>query len=193
MKEYLYASVVVNGEVLPIADDYDGIDDTEDGAKIDKIISGIDPKPIEQSTQSRAQHESAALAQGVLFLIDKDMQPQSLSASIEQHPSAQNVPPHELSKLAADIISGYRDRLQQQEQYKKRVNASAAAQDVFFAVVRNLDQLSVYDREEIALALGRDRHFFVDRTTPVAAAHTNTMRQRDWRERQANDDTLSGE
>lgn len=183
--------IIVNGNVRSSEDDYDGIDETEDGRVIDKIISGIDPKLIDQSTQSRAQHESVALAQGVLFLIDKDMQPQSLSASVEQHPSAQNVSPRELSTVATDIINEYHDKLQQQEQYKKRANASAAARDVFIAVVRNLDHLSAYDREEIALALGHDKHFFVDHTAPAVATSTNVIRQRDWRERQANDDTLN--
>lgn len=199
MIERLGKDMVVNGDVLPSADYYDGIDETEDGPVIDKIISSINPAPAERYSHSHEQHEATALAQGVLFLIDQGERSKSIRTSLEQHPSAQNVSPQELSVVARGIIAAYQEELQRLEQYKKRVNASVAARRAFIAVIRNLNHLSPYDREEIAVTLGHDKDFFKGHTTQPLADITQPLaditqpRELDWRERQANDDTLKGE
>lgn len=182
MKEYVYASVVVDGEVLPIADDYDGIDDTEDGAKIDKIISDISPRVIDEYDDTD-HHEAEALAQGVLFLLDKDTSFESIRSSVEQHPSSQNMQPQNVGEAARDIILAFEEELEKLGRYKKAVDISIAKRNVFIATLRSLDSLSRVDLEEIAKTLGHDKNFFQMHQQKT----DEEPRQKDWRESQFKD------
>lgn len=178
MIEHYGRIIVVNGDVLPAEDYYDGIDETEDGATIDRIISGIE----RHNTHS---HEDAkALAQGALYLLDKDTSAESLRASVEQHPSAQDETPESISAIADNIMQGYIAEVERLQHMKKTVNVSAAKREVFIAVIRNLEQLGEHDLERIAVMMGYDKaHFKPKPSTELE----NGIRDRDWRERQYKD------
>jgi hypothetical protein len=169
-----------------MTDYYDGIDETEDGPVIDRIISGIHPIMAEQASE---RHQVSALAQGALFYAGKDMRAESITESVEQHPSSQDSTDHRLSEVATKIIHDYQAELYRMERYKKQIDSSVATRDVFIAVVRNMARLSVHDREEIARALGYDKDYFI--AEPDVSEKNDVLpREPDWRERQANDDTL---
>ncbi|MDB5187419.1 MAG: hypothetical protein JWM07_891 [Candidatus Saccharibacteria bacterium] len=147
---------ILDGDVRPIEDYYEGIDETDDGRVLDKIISGIDPRDIQPASHVQA------LAQGTLFLLSKDQSAGALRESIVQHPSAQNVPAERLGYVASDIIQAYQNEVARLEHYKKKVNLSAARRDLFVAVTRNREELDVHDLERIAELLGHDKNYFID-------------------------------
>jgi hypothetical protein len=179
MIEHYGRIIVVNGDVLPVEDYYDGIDDTEDGKTIDRIISGINPR-------SEYTHgDVRALAQGALFLLDKDQSAEAIRSSVEQHPSAQNESDERVSTVAEGIIQGYDLELERLRQLKKTVDVSVARRDVFIAVIRNLEQLSEYDLERIAVIMGYEKNHFSPKNQSMIEG--DATRARDWRERQHKD------
>jgi hypothetical protein len=178
MIERLGRDIVVDGDILPGADYYDGIDDTEDGAKIDKIISGIDRKEYVN------QHDVEALARGVLFLLDKESDEASMRSSVEQHPSAQNASSETVSNLADEIIKDYHKEVATLTHYKKNVDLTLPRRDASIGVIRNLATLSDDDKERVAEALGFDKSHFKAKTQP---ANESEIQQRDFRERQFKD------
>ncbi|HET8883886.1 MAG TPA: hypothetical protein VFM68_00240 [Candidatus Saccharimonadales bacterium] len=185
MIERLGKNIIVNGDVLPRADYYEGMDE-QDEAQIDRIISGINPaERAPEVPNDDAKYDSTALAQGVLFLLDKDMRPEAAQASIEQHPSAQNVETVEISELAQKIIQGYQEEVEQLRQRKARVDLSATKRAAFIATIRNLQRLSDADRQEIALNLGYSKDHFSRDLEPTVGEQE---RPRDWFERQYKDD-----
>lgn len=186
MIERLGKDIVVNGDVLPAADYYDGIDDPAaleaDEARIDKIISGIDPKaPADRS-------EARALGQGVLFILDEEERTHAIIDSVNQHPSSQNVPPQQLSEIALEILHDYHQELEYQKGLKKRVNVAKAARGAWIELVRNLDGLNEYDRQQIALELGYSKDHFKDKTSRAESKpDKDQLREPDFRERQFKD------
>lgn len=178
MIEHYGRIIVVNGDVLPVEDYYDGIDDTEDGKTIDRIISGID---------RRSEHvhgDVRALAQGALFLLDKDQGAESIRSSVEQHPSAQNESDERISAIADGIMQGYAAEVKRLQHMKKMVDVSSAKRDVFIAVIRNLEQLSEHDLERISEMMGYDKAHFKPQAQPGTEIDA---RERDQRERQYKD------
>lgn len=183
--------IVVNGEVLPVESYYDGVDETEDGpvidtadedtadeARIDKIISGI------ERHDTPNHHDARALAQGALFLLDKDCHPETIRSSVMQHPSSHNISTDKVDTIASNIIQAFNDETERLGRYKKNVDLSAAKRDAFIAAIRNLEQLNKNDLERIAVTLGYDKNHFEPKARPDA--ETN-FRERDWRERQFKD------
>jgi hypothetical protein len=178
MIERLGRDIVVDGDILPAADYYDGIDDTEDGAKIDKIISGID------RNEYTDQHDVKALAQGVLFLLNKESDEASMRSSVEQHPSAQNASSETVSNVADGIIQAYYEKVAALTHYKKNVDLTLPRRDASIGVIRNLANLSDDDKERVAEVLGFDKSHFKAKTPPVIDSEAQ---QRDFRERQFKD------
>jgi hypothetical protein len=176
MIEQLGEDIVVNGDVLPGADYYEGIDDTPDGIKIDKIISNIDQKDPNDT------HDVHAFAQGVLFLLDKDTSSASVRSSIAEHPSAQNVTVEKISSLADEIIHAFQIQVKDLERYKKKIDLTAARRDACFVVIRNLEQLDEHDRERIAETLGYSKDHFKSKLK--IEPETKKYREPDFRERQ---------
>lgn len=195
MIEQLGKDFVYEGDVRSMADYYDEIDETEDGPVIDEIISGIHSKQVEQVSAGDEQDAVVAFAQGVLLLVNYDERLGRVKSSIEQHPSMQNIPTQERSAIASEIIAAYQEEVRRLEHHKTRVNTSAVARSAFIAVIRNLDRLNVHEREEIAVVLGYNKDFFMDHPPRQVQPSSNISipRELDWRERQANDDTLRGE
>lgn len=84
--------------------------------------------------------------------LDSDLEviyPDSIESSLRNHPAAQDMSEHEISKLARDLI----DELRQQHKRRRKARA-------IFAVMRNRGQLTAEDQSAIAVEVGLSADVF---------------------------------
>lgn len=80
---------------------------------------------------------------------DLEVNPDSIESSLRNHPAAQDMSEHEISKLARDLI----DELRQQRKGRRKARA-------IFAVMRNRGQLTAEDQSAIAVEAGLSADVF---------------------------------
>lgn len=184
MIEHLGKDFVFRGDVLPIADYYDGMDDDvqfadieanapDEAALIDDVISGYEHKPV------ATDKDMSALAQGALFLLDQDVQTKVVRSRIRQHPSAQNTLKDDLDNIAGQIIRAYHEEMNSHSRPKEILD-----HDVSIAVIRNINHLDNGDLERIAEMLGCHKDYFKPKSRPAVEEDD---REPDFRERQFKD------
>jgi tRNA uridine 5-carbamoylmethylation protein Kti12 len=165
-------SFILDGEVLPESDYYDGIEnrpepyphhlydgvnmksEAEVGERsqqiVDALVDGL--SLVEMDAAVVADENKRSLAQLALF------EPPSESAvisSLEQHPSNQNTTSEQQHELARAIVAEYKH-----EAGKKYAKLDKLRWEVFIAVTRKIKALTPQDLELIAKEIGYDKNFF---------------------------------